>query len=221
MKSKILFGLLFIAVGIIYGMQELGIISELGLDAGLIFPGLMVVIGLIILINNHNIIFGGIVTLLGTASILDNWYPQVSKIIFPGILVIIGIELLFGSLFKKISFGRNNMKIDKSNEVSAIAVLGGVEKKISNQDFKGGTAMAFLGAVVLDLTDIKLTADAVLDLNAFMGGVEIRLPSTIRIRSDINGFLGGVEIKHKPADITEEHILILKGNAVMGGIEVK
>ena len=221
MKSKILFGLLFVAVGIVYGLQELGMITDIGLTANIIFPAIMIIIGLIILFNNHNIIFGGIVTFLGVVNLLDQWYPQLNKIIFPGILVIVGIEILFGSIFKKVSRPRNNLAVDTDDEINAIAVLGGVEKKIVSQNFKGGTASAFLGGVVLDLTEIKLTSDAIIDVNAFMGGVEIRLPSYIRIRSDVNGFLGGVEIKHRPADVTSEYILVLKGTALMGGIEVK
>ncbi|KAF0091535.1 MAG: conserved membrane protein of unknown function [Fusobacteria bacterium] len=221
MKSKILFGLLFVAVGVIYGLQELGMITDIGLTANVIFPSIMIIIGLIILFNNHNIIFGGIVTFLGLVNLLNDWYPQLNKIIFPGLLVIIGIEILLGGIFKRIAQPRNNLSIDSKDELNAIAVLGGVEKKVVSQNFKGGKADAFLGGVVLDLTEIKLTSDAVIDVNAFMGGVEIKLPSNIRIRSDVNGFLGGVEIKHRSVEPTGEYILILRGTAVLGGIEVK
>lgn len=221
MKSKILFGLLFVAVGVIYGLQELGMITDIGLTANVIFPSIMIIIGLIILFNNHNIIFGGIVTFLGVVNLLNDWYPQLNKIIFPGILVIIGIEILLGGIFKRITRPRDNLSIDNNDELNAIAVLGGVEKQVVSQNFKGGKADAFLGGVVLDLTEIKLTSDAVIDVNAFMGGVEIKLPSNIRIRSDVNGFLGGVEIKHRPVEPTGDYILILRGTAVLGGIEVK
>ena len=221
MKSKILFGLLFVAVGVIYGLQELGMITDIGLTANVIFPSIMIIIGLIILFNNHNIIFGGIVTFLGVVNLLNDWYPQLNKIIFPGILVIIGIEILLGGIFKRITRPRDNLSIDNNDELNAIAVLGGVEKQVVSQNFKGGKADAFLGGVVLDLTEIKLTSDAVIDVNAFMGGVEIKLPSNIRIRSDVNGFLGGVEIKHRPVEPTGDYILILRGPAVLGGIEVK
>ncbi len=221
MKSKILFGLLFVVVGVVYGLQELGVITDIGLTANVIFPFIMIIIGLIILLNNHNIIFGGIVTFLGVVNLLDDWYPQLNKIIFPGILVIIGIEILLGGIFKRIARPRDNLSIDNNDEINAIAVLGGVEKKVVSQNFKGGKADAFLGGVVLDLTGIKLTSNAIIDVNAFMGGVEIKLPSSIRIRSDVNGFLGGVEIKHNPIEPTGEYILILRGTAVLGGIEVK
>lgn len=221
MKSKILFGLLFVAVGVIYGLQELGMITDIGLTANVIFPTIMIVVGLIILFNNHNIIFGGIVTFLGLVNLLNDWYPQLNKIIFPGILVIIGIEILLGGIFKRIARPRDNLSIDSNDEINAIAVLGGVEKQVVSQNFKGGKADAFLGGVVLDLTEIKLTSDAIIDVNAFMGGIEIKLPSNIRIRSDVNGFLGGVEIKHKSTEPTGEYTLILRGTAVLGGIEVK
>lgn len=221
MKSKILFGLLFVVVGVIYGLQELGMITDIGLTANVIFPSIMIIIGLIILFNNHNIIFGGIVTFLGVVNLLDDWYPQLNKIIFPGILVIIGIEILLGGIFKRVVRPRDNLSIDNKDELNAIAVLGGVEKKVVSQNFRGGKVDAFLGGVVLDLTEIKLTSDAIIDVNAFMGGVEIKLPSNIRIRSDVNGILGGVEIKHRSIEPTSDYILILRGTAVLGGIEVK
>jgi hypothetical protein len=221
MKSKVLFGLLFVVVGVIFGLQELGMITNIGLTSNVIFPSIMIIIGLIILFNNHNIIFGGIVTFLGVVNLLDDWYPQLNKIIFPGILVIIGIEILLGGIFKRVARPRDNLSIDNKDELNAIAVLGGVEKKVVSQNFKGGKADAFLGGVVLDLTEIKLTSDAIIEVNAFMGGVEIKLPSNIRIRSDVNGFLGGVEIKHRSIEPTGDYILILRGSAVLGGIEVK
>lgn len=221
MKSKILFGLLFVVVGVIYGLQELGMITDIGLTANVIFPTIMIVVGLIILFNNHNIIFGGIVTFLGLVNLLNDWYPQLNKIIIPGILVIIGIEILLGGILKRIARPRDNVPIDSSDEINAIAVLGGVEKQVVSQNFKGGKVDAFLGGIVLDLTEIRLTSKAVIDVNAFMGGVEIKLPSNIRIRSDVNGFLGGVEIKHRSIEPTSEYILILRGTAVLGGIEVK
>ncbi len=221
MKSKILFGLLFVAVGVVYGLQELGMITDIGLTANVIFPIIMIVVGLIILFNNHNIIFGGILTFLGFVNLLNDWYPQLNKIIFPGILVIIGIEILLGGIFKRIARPRDNFSIDNNDEINAIAVLGGVEKQVVSKNFKGGKVDAFLGGIVLDLTEIKLTSDAIIDVNAFMGGVEIKLPSNIRIRSDVNGFLGGVEIKRRSIETNGEYILILRGTAILGGIEVK
>lgn len=221
MKSKILFGLLFVVVGIIYGLQELGMITDIGLTANVIFPSIMIIVGLIILFNNHNIIFGGIVTFLGVVNLLNDWYPQLNKIIFPGILVIIGIEILLGGIFKRIVRPKDNLSIDNKDELNAIAVLGGVEKKVVSHNFKGGKADAFLGGVVLDLTEIKLTSDAIIDVNAFMGGVEIKLPTNIRIKSEVNGVLGGVEVKHRSIEPTSDYILILRGTAILGGIEVK
>lgn len=220
MKSKLFFGLLFIIIGVIYGLQELKVISDIGLSVNIIFPIIMIIIGLLLLINNHNIIFGGIVTLIGAVNLIDDWFPQVNKIIFPGILVIVGIEILFGSLFKK-PHPKFNIVLDTDDVVNAVACLGGVEKKIVSQDFKGGKATALLGGVVLDLTEIKLTSDVVLEITAFMGGVEIKLPANLKIKSDVNGFLGGVEIKHNQTGIPAEHVLLLKGTAFMGGVEVK
>ncbi len=220
MKSKVLFGMLFVIVGLIFGLQELGLISNLGLNGNIIFPLVVIIFGLTILFNNHNIIFGGIVTFLGFVNLMDNWYPQVDKIIFPGILVIVGIEILFGSLFKKFH-KKDNINLYKADTINANAFLGGIEKKVVTQNFKGGKANAFLGGIMLDLTEINLTNDVILEVNAFMGGIEIKLPPNIKINSDINGFLGGVEIKYQPKETIGEYTIFLKGIAIMGGVEVK
>ena len=220
MKSKILFGMLFIVVGITYGLQEMGLINNLGIDWNIIFPGILIIVGLTILFNNHNIIFGGIITFLGLVNLLDTWYPQVNKIIFPGILVIVGIEILFGNLFKKYK-ANNKTNFVNTDAINVNVFLGGIEKKVIANNFKGGKVSAFLGGIELDLTEIKLSSDAILEVNTFMGGVEIKLPPNIRIQSDIIGFLGGVEIKYRTIEIAGNYTLILRGTAILGGVEVK
>lgn len=232
MKSKSFFGVLLILAAVLLVMERFNVLEGLGLKAGMVFPVFFLVVGLSLLIRDRNILLGGIVAWLSAVALADNWLPWADKLALPGILVVIGLELLFGHLFKSLPF-RKGAQSDQSGQsgqsarfaegadsLSAFAAFGGVERRIQSQDFKGGSITAMFGAAEIDLTEVVLKQDAVLELNAYFGGIELRLPAGLRVRSEVNGVFGGVEHKRREAPGATGPILILRGTAFMGGIEI-
>src|SRR5947209_12079902 len=61
---------------------------------------------------------------------------------------------------------------------SASAVLGGLERRINSQDFRGGDVTAIMGGCQIDLRGASITPpnQAVLTVFALFGGIEIRIP---------------------------------------------
>ncbi len=218
MKSKFFFGLIFILIGLVIALESFNVISGLGLNNKIIIPSIFLLTGILILVIKRNILLGGMISLFASINLAANWFEDSGKLILPGVFIIIGLEIIFGSLFKKNKSGEKLSS--KEDKLEITAILGGVERKIISQDFKGGNILALLGGVELDLTEVIFKEDIVLYLSAYLGGIELKLPAGANIRSEVNGILGGVELKNKQLPVEGSLVIYLKGTAFMGGIEI-
>lgn len=110
-----------------------------------------------------------------------------------------------------------------SNSVlSATAILGGVERQNNSQDFRGGNVTAIMGGIEIDLRWASITPphEAVMEVFAMWGGIEIRVPADWTVISQVQPILGGFEDSTTPPR-DESKRFILRGSVIMGGIEVK
>jgi predicted membrane protein len=108
-----------------------------------------------------------------------------------------------------------------SPHLNVFAVLGGGEYRIRAQNFRGGELVAFMGGFDVDLREAEIEGDeAVITVNALMGGGVIRVPERWAVSMRVAAFMGGHSLKAREgAQLTKT--LIVKGVAVMGGIEVR
>lgn len=102
----------------------------------------------------------------------------------------------------------------------AAAVMGGNVRTVSSSNFVAGDALAVMGGCVIDLSSAKIESEATIDVLAFWGGIEIRVPRSIRVESRVVGVLGGASnLTVTPPEGAPR--LIIRGSAIMGGVEVK
>ena len=110
---------------------------------------------------------------------------------------------------------------DSAATVSGLAILGGVKRGNNSRAFKGGDLTAIMGGCEIDLRQAAIDGEASIDLFAMWGGIEIRVPEDWTVISRVVPLLGGVEDKTRPPQGATAHRLVLRGFAIMGGIEVK
>jgi hypothetical protein len=108
-----------------------------------------------------------------------------------------------------------------SNSFHTVAVMGGVGRGVASSDFIGGDAVAVMGGCEINLSGAKITKEAVIDVLAFWGGIEIRVPRGWRVRTEVVPILGGVVDKTERDVPAGAPTLIIRGSAIMGGVEVK
>ena len=65
---------------------------------------------------------------------------------------------------------------DSTSTISAMAMLGGVSRGNNSRDFRGGELTAILGGCEIDLRQAAIDGEAVIDVFAMWGGIEIRVP---------------------------------------------
>jgi predicted membrane protein len=109
-----------------------------------------------------------------------------------------------------------------SNSIlSAMAILGSVERRNNSQDFRGGSATAVMGRCEIDLRAASITSsqEPVLEVFAMWGGIEIRVPPDWTIVSRVDPILGGYDDSTQPPK-EESKRVVIRGAVIMGGIEV-
>ena len=137
---------------------------------------------------------------------------------WPALLVAFGVFLVWQGA----SAPRRRRPPASNDLVSAIAVLGGVSRGNNSPAFRGGELTAVMGGCELDLRHAAIDGEAVIDVFALWGGIEIRVPEDWTVVSRITPILGGVEDKTRPPQAAAaRHRLVLRGFVVMAGVEIK
>lgn len=221
---RFILGLGIILIGILFLLGNLDILNPH--EYLRLWPALLIIAGIAQLFQSErgsNRIWGGILVFIGSAMLLDRLYFIHFNLwdYWPLILVFVGtMTIIKSSLFRRAQPLSVNEIKDSLSYIKATAILGGFRRKTNSQNFKGGELTAIMGGLEIDLRDASINGEAVLDIFAMMGGVEMRIPDDWLIV--IEGFpvLGGYEDKTRPPKDAIKR-LVIKGTVVMGGVEIK
>jgi hypothetical protein len=117
---------------------------------------------------------------------------------------------------------RREPSADPSATIAAVCIWSGADRKSSSADFRGGELTAIMGGCEVDLSQARIASgEAVIDLFAFWGGIEIRVPADWSVVSHVTAFMGAYEDGTTPPAGGSTQRLVLRGLAVMGAVEVK
>ena len=100
------------------------------------------------------------------------------------------------------------------------SAIGGVNRGSNSNAFRGGELTAVMGGCEIDLRQAAINGEAVIDVFAMWGGIEIRVPENWRVIGRVTPLLGGFEDKTRPPQGVTTHTLIIRGMVLMGGVDV-
>jgi predicted membrane protein len=222
LTPQLVTGLLIIAVGVLFTLDNLGIAHAA--EYTRYWPVGLIVIGLLKVWQSRESsgsgIGGLIFTLIGFWLLLEQL--TVIRIsladMWPMALVFLGVYLVWQGVT-----GRRHRRseADATASVNAVAVLGGVLRRSSSRNFRGGELTAVMGGCEIDLRQAAINGEAIIDVFALWGGIEIKVPEDWVVSTRVTPLLGGVEDKTRPSPGAGAHRLTLRGMAIMGGVEVK
>ena len=224
MSFQLIFGLFIIILGLLFTMENIGILYAR--DILRYWPILIALYGIAKIVQSQTTaqkawgIFWVSVGSLWFLDRLDILYFNIWDF-WPLILVALGLSLIWRPSRHGYAFTGTNVVGDSNSTINAFALLGGFKRSNDSQDFRGGEATAIMGGCEIDLRKASIReGDAVLHLMAVMGGVEIWVPEDWVVVMQGVPVLGGFEDKtHSPANSNKR--LIVKGYSVMGGVEIK
>jgi predicted membrane protein len=225
--------------GIIALIGLLILLDNLGLHAAShlyrFWPMILILIGAWNLACKSGRVFGVVMVILGVLFQLDtlgiahfSWGE-----LWPLAIIAVGALIMWSSLqARKVSkvvtdtLGGQS-QTDPRTTLNEVAIFGGIERRITSQDFQGGIISAVFGSVELDLRDASiLQEEAILEINSVFGSVELRVPEAWQIVSRGQAVFGSFEDDTKnyrtenPANPPRK-ALILTGAAVFGSVEIK
>ncbi len=108
---------------------------------------------------------------------------------------------------------------EESNELRLVAIQNGVELKSRAQAFRGGSMLAWLGGISVDLRETQLAPDARLEVGSLFGGIAIRVPPDWRVDANVTALGGGIAMP-PPPEAEDAPTLRLEGFTAFGGIAV-
>lgn len=234
-RGRLLGGFLLIAAGIVLSLKFTGIVLP-----GWIYSGPMVVIfiGVFIFVKNG---FKNpaplLISFVGLGFLLHKIYPglRIADFIFPSVLIIIGIFMIVKYMNLKNSRSRNNIipteetrlftneEITDADRLDEKTILGGSTTTIISKNFKGGSVTCLLGGTEINLGTADFVGTIEINCNVIMGGLEISVPLQWTVVNNIVSIMGGSDDSRPRSSVQfdEQKVLVLTGNCVMGGVEIK
>ncbi|MEP6916263.1 MAG: DUF5668 domain-containing protein [Acidobacteriota bacterium] len=218
---QLLMGLFVIAIGVLFTLDNFGIARARSYLQ--YWPLGLVAIGAVKLSQCRAA--GGVLTALAMMS-AGIWIllQQLGLVdvnvwqLWPVLLVGIGGSMVWRGLYPGADRQRSS---DTNATVSAVAVLAGVNRGNNSRTFRGGDLTAVMGGCEIDLRQAAIDGEAVLDVFAMWGGIEIKVPEDWTVVGQVTPILGGFDDKTRPVLGAASHRLVIRGFAIMGGIEVK
>lgn len=221
-SPRLVIGLAIVAFGSLMLLDNLDIL-EADRILRYFLPAVLLAVGVAVLAQGS---VWGWVWIVGGSWVLAERLELVEveffEIFLPSALLMVGGTMIYRTFVRPKSLALCSPgEEDAGSFVRAFAVMSGNERRGSSATFRGGDLAAFMGGVTLDLRQAKLTPEgAVLDTFAFWGGIEIKVPETWQVQGEVIPLLGGFEDKTRPKPGATEGILIIRGFAIMGGVEV-
>jgi hypothetical protein len=220
--------IVIIGVGVIFLLNNLHVLRAE--EWYRYWPAILVAAGLAKMVdaNTHGgRVLGGALIGVGALFLLDTFNVVLLSWDEFWPLVLIGVGVLM--LVNRLSGPRPWMNRGPSpsrpdNVFYGTAIFSGFKRKVTEGDFRGGFITAIFGGGELNLRQAGMVADsAVVEVSAIFGGVEIKVPRNWLVISQGTGVFGGFvdETQQPPEDTPGLKRLIVKGEAVFGGVSIK
>lgn len=222
---NILYGLIFIALGVIFGLNALGYAN-----IDIFFDGwwtLLIIIPCLIDLFRGNNVAGNIagisigsVLLLICQELID---PRtVWKLILPTAFVFIGIGLIFKDSFKgKASKRIKELNGNDASRKGCYAAFSSQNINFNGEVFTGCDLTAAFGGVKCDLVFAEIPADCVINARVTFGGADIILPQNVNVVVKSSSLFGGVSQKRAFPFIQGAPTIYVNAVCLFGGVDVK
>jgi predicted membrane protein len=223
-RGGLIWGGILLLAGVAFLLDSMGILPVDRIFR--LWPLILIGVGAAHVLRRENRVWGVLLLLVGTLFLLDNlgfahfrWAQ-----LWPLALIVAGVLVMWNSLEARRPISG---AAGARNTLNELAFFGGIERRVTTQNFEGGVALAIFGGIEIDLRQAGMEADeAVLEVNSVFGGVEVRVPETWHILTEGHGIFGGytdrtIQTGVEDLNNPKKKTLLIRGAAVFGGVEIK
>ena len=229
LTAQVVFGFLIIVLGVLFTLDNLDLIDAR--DYIRYWPAGLVAVGLVKLrqaARTGQGWFGGVAfTVIGLWMLIARivYFTINVSDLLPMILVGLGGFMVWRGFGGARPVARPT---DGQSQFSAFAVMGGVVRRSNSQNFVGADLTAVMGGCEIDLRQASIApgTEAVIDVFAWWGGIELKVPDDWTVVPRVLPLMGGVEDKSRaPVTLQDKPVaekrLVVRGVVVMGGVVIK
>lgn len=221
--SNILWGLVLVGIGIIFGLNALEIT-----DINIFFDGwwtLFIIVPCFISLfkdqDKTGDIIGliiGICLLLGCQDLLA--FELVWKLMIPVILVVIGLSIIFKDTIHSV-VRKQAKKLSKKTDKEFCATFSGQDLDFTNEEFKGCDLSAVFGGIKCNLKEAIINEDIVINTSSVFGGITIYVPNDVNVKITSTSIFGGVSDERKKKTKDGKVTIYIQATNLFGGVEIK
>lgn len=221
----IIWGIAIVALGVIFGGNAIGLFNfDVFFDGWwtlfIIVPSAVSLITEKERLQSLAFLGAGIIMLLAAQKVFD--WDVAWKAILALFLILIGLSIIFRSIFHSKNDKEVEKKVkdadDKTMDAQT-AVFSGSERVYNDEVFSGSNMVAIFGGAELDLRKAKFTKDTVIKAFALFGGVEIKVPEDVNIKSKSGFIFGGISDDRK-GESKGKYTIYLDAAGGFGGITI-
>ena len=208
--AKLIIGIFFVLHGLLLAADNLGLLAAW--DYLRYWPALVLLIGIYKLWQPGRQLSGIILTVVGASLLAQNVGLLHLSIfdLWPLLLIIGGIAIIARA---------TGLEVPSSDAHNILAAF--TTRKIAPREFDGARIVAVMGGCELDLSNAELKqSPTVIEVFTMWGGIEIFVPDTWEIIGEVVPVMAGFEVKVAPKG-TPQRKLVVRGTALMAGVEVK
>lgn len=224
--SNLIWGLLFILIGLFIGLNTLDIVSF-----NIFFDGwwaLIIIIPCLIgLINNEDKTGDIIGLLIGVALLLNAQgiisFDIIWKLAAPLILVIIGLSIILeGNKDSKTNVVIKKINSNDNEKTSVCSAFSSQNIKLNKEKINNLELNAIFGGIEYDLRNGVIKEDIVINATAIFGGIDIIVPDDVNVKIKSTSIFGGTSNKKQLMDDKEKkHTIYINASCVFGGVDIK
>lgn len=221
--SNLLWGILLIVIGVIFGLNALDIT-----DINVFFDGwwtlFIIVPSFINLFKEEektgNIIgiIIGVCLLLACQDVIT--FEIIWKLAIPFILVMIGLSFIFKDTINN-KVKQEIKKLNKNTDNEYFAAFGGQTVDFKDEKFDGCSLNAIFGGVKCDLKDAVIEDNAVINASSIFGGITIYVPNDVKVKVTSTPIFGGVSDERKKKNKDADKTIYINATCLFGGVEIK
>ena len=205
-KENIVWGILLIIVGIIFGLNAMGVTDINIFFRGwwtlfIILPSACGIIKSPTKISNYLWLVIGVLLLLNTRGL--------------GIIFKDQVETKVNEKIKELS-----SKSNKEGLEEYYATFSGQDLNFKGDNFKGANLNAVFGGIDVTLKEAEITQDTLINATSIFGGIDIIVPENVNVKIKPTSIFGSTTNKVK-SEKENVPTIYIKTFCLFGGVEVK
>ena len=224
-RGRFIIASVLIVLGVVFLIDNLDIV-DVDVDDFIAdwWPAILIVLGVSGLARSRAASMGqivliavGVVLLLMTLDIVD------SGLLWPVIIIGIGVWILLGGRAVRRPRTARVSRVEEKDEssIDVSTLFSTSVQRVTSQSLRSGKVSATFGSVVLDMGGAKPAGYPVLDVEVFMGSVELRVPDEWVVIVNGAPTFGNVEqSRPQPPERDGAPTLVVNASITFGSLEI-